>query len=227
MVGNLEGSTPEKRKRIRQDFRRNDILAIAEDLFSQKGYDQTKIREIAERAGLTKTGIYYYFNNKEEIAIALAIKYYRIMNQMADESVNHASPGLNQLKAVIFTYPNFIKRYPFAPSVFSHSTRMEKIEPKTDWETRDYTNSLRDQLSQERYKIHDRFNRVVREGQELNLIRVELSMERITRILSILIGGFMTAAKMQEKIIQELSLTTEDALSELIEWIYYGIKPFE
>lgn len=225
MVKNLKISSAENRKEIRKKLRRNDILVIAEDLFTEKGYKQTKIHEIAERAGLTKTGIYYYFNNKEEIAIALAIKYYQMMNQLAEELVNQASPGLEQLKAVIFTYPKFIKRYPFAPSVFSHSTRMEKIDPKTDWEKRDYTNSLRDHLSQERYKIHHRFNRIVKNAQELNLIQNELSIELITRILSILVGGFMTAAKMQEKVIQELGLNAENALNELINWIYYGIKP--
>ena len=36
-------------------------------LFSDRGYDATSMREIAEAAGVTKPVIYYYFKNKEQL----------------------------------------------------------------------------------------------------------------------------------------------------------------
>lgn len=43
------------------------ILDVATDVFSRKGFDGTRIAEIAEMASLPKANIYYYFSSKEEI----------------------------------------------------------------------------------------------------------------------------------------------------------------
>jgi len=46
---------------------REQILAVARELFAEKGYDNTGITEIAQRVGITKSVIYYHFHNKEDI----------------------------------------------------------------------------------------------------------------------------------------------------------------
>ena len=50
------------------------ILAAALDLFSQKGYEGTNIRELAASLGLVKSGIYKHYESKEEIWNALLDK---------------------------------------------------------------------------------------------------------------------------------------------------------
>lgn len=47
------------------------ILQAASRLFSEKGYDGTRVYEIAEAAGVNKALIYYYFHNKEDILDSL------------------------------------------------------------------------------------------------------------------------------------------------------------
>lgn len=46
---------------------RNRIQAVALELFAEHGYDQTSLREIAERLGVTKAALYYHFKSKDEI----------------------------------------------------------------------------------------------------------------------------------------------------------------
>jgi len=41
------------------------ILGVATRLFAEKGYGGASVREIAERAGVAKPTIYYYFKSKE------------------------------------------------------------------------------------------------------------------------------------------------------------------
>jgi AcrR family transcriptional regulator len=48
------------------------ILDTAQRLFAERGYQQTSIREIAERLGLTKTAVLYHFPAKVDILLALA-----------------------------------------------------------------------------------------------------------------------------------------------------------
>lgn len=43
----------------------------AADLFAERGFEQTKIEDIAEATGVAKTTLYYYFVGKEEILVFL------------------------------------------------------------------------------------------------------------------------------------------------------------
>jgi AcrR family transcriptional regulator len=53
------------------DQRRTDTRAslqsVALELFAERGYDSTSLREIAERLGITKAAVYYHFRSKDEI----------------------------------------------------------------------------------------------------------------------------------------------------------------
>jgi AcrR family transcriptional regulator len=53
---------------------RERILDVALDLFTEKGFDGTSLREIAERLGVTKAALYYHFASKEDILLALHMR---------------------------------------------------------------------------------------------------------------------------------------------------------
>jgi AcrR family transcriptional regulator len=50
---------------------RQRLLEGASELFTQKGYAATTVREIVAAAGVTKPVLYYYFRNKEGIYLEL------------------------------------------------------------------------------------------------------------------------------------------------------------
>ncbi len=60
---------------------RERILDVALDLFIEKGYDKTSLREIAEGLGFTKAALYYHFPSKQDILMAL---HYRSHSLLAD-----------------------------------------------------------------------------------------------------------------------------------------------
>ena len=49
------------------EFKREQILEVAEKLFFERGYSATTVGAIAEELRVTKPFIYYYFDNKEDI----------------------------------------------------------------------------------------------------------------------------------------------------------------
>jgi AcrR family transcriptional regulator/predicted DNA-binding transcriptional regulator AlpA len=51
--------------------RRKHIMAVASHVFAEKGYYATTISDIATAAGIAKGTIYWYFNNKRSIMIAI------------------------------------------------------------------------------------------------------------------------------------------------------------
>ncbi len=57
--------------------RRNQILDTAEQVFAKHGFDEAKMDDIAERSGLSKGAIYWYFKKKDEIIGALLERVFR------------------------------------------------------------------------------------------------------------------------------------------------------
>jgi AcrR family transcriptional regulator len=53
---------------------RQRILDTALELFTEQGYDRTSLREIAEKLGVTKAALYYYFESKDDILLALHMR---------------------------------------------------------------------------------------------------------------------------------------------------------
>lgn len=49
------------------DSNRQRIVAAADQLFYQRGYNQTSFRDIADETGIPRGNFYYYFKTKEDI----------------------------------------------------------------------------------------------------------------------------------------------------------------
>ena len=63
---------------------RERILDIALDLFIEKGFDRTSLREIAAELGYSKAAVYYHFASKEEILLALHLRLHEIGHETLD-----------------------------------------------------------------------------------------------------------------------------------------------
>jgi AcrR family transcriptional regulator len=57
--------------RTRRGNTREHIQHVALDLFVERGYEQTSLREISDQLGLTKAALYYHFPTKEAILVSL------------------------------------------------------------------------------------------------------------------------------------------------------------
>jgi AcrR family transcriptional regulator len=73
-------------------------LAVAAlELFSERGYDETTVAEIAERAGLTKRTFFRYFADKREVLFADGGGEFQ---RVIVEAVGAAPPSASPLEAV-------------------------------------------------------------------------------------------------------------------------------
>ncbi len=52
---------------VLKDELRHRILLESEQLFLQKGYDRTSLKLIADKVNISKSNLYHYFKNKEEL----------------------------------------------------------------------------------------------------------------------------------------------------------------
>ncbi|MGV8080355.1 MAG: TetR/AcrR family transcriptional regulator [Syntrophales bacterium] len=82
------------------------ILIAAEELFSEKMFDETKISEIAKHANVADGTLYEYFTNKEDILFSIFEKRMREFSNSFDESIYPKQPE-TQLKYVIWHFLNW------------------------------------------------------------------------------------------------------------------------
>jgi AcrR family transcriptional regulator len=71
--------------------KKRELLAVAEKLFLDKGYEQTSIDDILRESGISKGGFYHYFKSKDEILS-------ESINNIIEESIEYLRPIVEDSK---------------------------------------------------------------------------------------------------------------------------------
>jgi AcrR family transcriptional regulator len=74
------------------DSVKQSILDCAAKLFATKSFASTSINEIAEAAGLSKAGVYHYFDSKSEILRAMLTEHLEAVTEIVDTVLNTSEP---------------------------------------------------------------------------------------------------------------------------------------
>ncbi|MGC2475714.1 MAG: TetR family transcriptional regulator [Candidatus Sulfotelmatobacter sp.] len=76
-------TTLKNRTTRRAEDTRRKIYEAAMELFREKGFEETTMRDIAAKAGVALGGAYYYFSSKD----AIVLDFYREMQETSNEPV--------------------------------------------------------------------------------------------------------------------------------------------
>ncbi len=102
---------------------RECVLRAAVRLFTERGYGLTSMREIAERAGVTKPVIYYYFKSKQELYAGLLRQVLEETEAVFAAEVERAGSAAARLRALIKAHVRICREEPdltrFVYDVFS------------------------------------------------------------------------------------------------------------
>jgi len=93
--------TPTK-KSVNKISRKEDILARAQGLMLQKGFEATSVDEICAEAGVTKGSFFYYFKSKEDLGKALVSHFTGQMScKMGECLAKCCDDPLERINAII------------------------------------------------------------------------------------------------------------------------------
>lgn len=70
---------PANRRPVPKEQRREELLAAAAQLFVQDGYEAASMTRIAKLAGVTANTLYWYFDDKDQLLVAVADAYLRAL----------------------------------------------------------------------------------------------------------------------------------------------------
>jgi AcrR family transcriptional regulator len=79
---------------------RDRILDVALDLFIEKGFDKTSLREIAEQLGFSKAALYYHFASKDDILMSLHLRLHEL-GRVALERLGAQSADVGSWRALL------------------------------------------------------------------------------------------------------------------------------
>jgi len=101
-------------------IKKDEIIEQIANLFFEKGYDRTSIRDISKALGITNPGLYYYFKNKQEML-------FEIINAMIEmalidlrEKVNLIQNPEEKICWIISSHINFYAEHRAQTKVLIH-----------------------------------------------------------------------------------------------------------
>lgn len=108
-------------------------MDAAEDLFADKGFDGTGIMGIAKKAGVPKSLIYYYFENKDEILKELISRLLKEVIEMKYKAVEDHHPEDTITKAGLLKmfhagYEFYSERIKIFKIIYQESLKKDFIE---------------------------------------------------------------------------------------------------
>lgn len=95
-------------------LRRAEILAAAEKLFLQEGYQGATIRKIAQEVGLSSTALYMHFADKSEILVEICGRTFENLREINEAiAAKHQNPR-ECARALLIAYVDFALANPNA-----------------------------------------------------------------------------------------------------------------
>jgi AcrR family transcriptional regulator len=102
------------RRRLSPDDRRAELLALGAEVFGKRPYDEVRIDEIAERAGVSRALMYHYFPDKRAFFAAVVKGQ---ADQLFETTNIPATPGQNLFEEVrggVLAYMQYHQEHPHA-----------------------------------------------------------------------------------------------------------------
>jgi AcrR family transcriptional regulator len=99
--------------------RREVILREAAALFTTKGYSLTTTQDIADRAGIAKGSLYYYFNSKEELLFSILLQNQEQLHRSVIDGHDFASTGeLADVRVFLSRHVQFVLTHNAVSALF-------------------------------------------------------------------------------------------------------------
>jgi len=93
-----------------RDITRENVINAASIAFSKYGYKKTTLDDIAAFTNVSKTGLYYYFKNKEEVFNEVIKKEAAKMQEYLSEVINQENTPIDKIFAYVNGRMSFLER---------------------------------------------------------------------------------------------------------------------
>lgn len=94
-----------------EESTRERILDAALDIFSNKGYHDTRLDEIVQESRTSKGSIYFYFPNKEKLFLALVDQFADLLERRVTDAIRQEAEGMGRVRSALESVLNTFGKY--------------------------------------------------------------------------------------------------------------------
>ncbi len=94
----------------------NSILNAAKNVFQSKGMDGARMQEIADRAGINKAMLHYYYRSKQLLFEAVFKNAFALLAPQLNKVLNDDSSIEDKIRNFTSNYISFIIKHPYLPA---------------------------------------------------------------------------------------------------------------
>lgn len=102
----------EIRKREEKEQRRSEILDAAELVFATGTADNATMAEVARKAQLSRSLIYFYFEDKEDLYYAVTLRALQHLHHRLGVAARYENRGMDKILALVREYMDFARTRP-------------------------------------------------------------------------------------------------------------------
>lgn len=93
-----------------------EILEAAKQIFHRKGMAGTRMQEIADKAGINKAMLHYYYRSKQLLFEAVFKQAFGLMAPQLNKVINADTDLEHKIRAFVENYINFVIKHPYLPT---------------------------------------------------------------------------------------------------------------
>ena len=118
----------------RNEVRREEIIKVASRLISQKGYNGVSIQEIAKHVGIHKSTFFHYFENKENLLLAvLGRAIADVTTSLKEIMANDHLPPQEKLKVAIDNHMKLFLKYKDNVTIYHNDVQFLSDEKRKEY----------------------------------------------------------------------------------------------
>lgn len=102
----------ESRRRLSPDDRRTELLALGAEVFGNRPYDEVRVDEIAERAGISRALMYHYFPDKRAFFAAVVQAEGERLFEATNAPPDPEQSLFSQVRAGVMAYLRYDEEHP-------------------------------------------------------------------------------------------------------------------
>lgn len=210
----MEKMTRREREKLKRE---EEIIEAAEKIFCKKGYDNASMDEIASEAQFTKSTLYSYFANKEDLYFTTVTKGFKTLFSQMQEASRDGKTGFIRICQACKEYYNFFKVHPDTVKLMNYVGYAKKNSSED--------NPRKQGLMQINNEMFQSFSKNVHQGQVDGSIRSDLDAVKITFSLTFMLTGFFNQLSITgESFISNFSLEMDDFIFFSLDLLFKSIK---
>jgi AcrR family transcriptional regulator len=124
-------SRREQRRLLHQDLSRTQLLDAAEEVFGEKGFHDTTLKEIAELAEFSVGSVYSFFENKDDLFLNVFLRRGAEFLPGMEAVVDGPGTPLETLHALVDYQIGFFREHPHFGRLYLRSASSNQPGPET------------------------------------------------------------------------------------------------